>query len=104
MTSDSLFKGKRVVLFALPGAFTPICSSTHLPGYEKNYAAIKAAGIDEIYCLSVNDVSRHPLLDVNRKCYLIYELTDINRHRLLSCVNGAWHKAVRKRRLVQRIH
>jgi peroxiredoxin len=44
-----------VVLFALPGAFTPTCSSLQLPGYTKNYSAIKAAGIDEVYCLSVND-------------------------------------------------
>ena len=55
VSSSDLFAGKRVVLFALPGAFTPTCSSTHLPGYERNYDAIKAAGIDEIYCLSVND-------------------------------------------------
>ena len=53
-TAD-LFKGKRCVLFALPGAFTPTCSSTHVPGYEKHYDEIKACGIDEIYCLSVND-------------------------------------------------
>ena len=55
VTTNDLFKGKRVVLFSLPGAFTPTCSSTHLPGYEKNYEAIKALGVDEIYCLSVND-------------------------------------------------
>jgi len=55
VTTDHIFKGKRVVVFALPGAFTPTCSSTHLPGYEKNYDAIKACGVDEIYCLSVND-------------------------------------------------
>eukprot|EP00306_Pavlova_sp_CCMP459_P005693 CAMPEP_0185161256 /NCGR_PEP_ID=MMETSP1139-20130426/4757_1 /TAXON_ID=298111 /ORGANISM="Pavlova sp., Strain CCMP459" /LENGTH=195 /DNA_ID=CAMNT_0027726509 /DNA_START=11 /DNA_END=598 /DNA_ORIENTATION=+ len=55
VTTEDLFKGKRVVLFSLPGAFTPTCSSTHLPGYEKNYEAIKAMGIDDIYCLSVND-------------------------------------------------
>ena len=53
--SSDLFKGKRAVVFALPGAFTPTCSSTHLPGYEEKYEAIKAAGVDEIYCLSVND-------------------------------------------------
>lgn len=50
-----MFKGKRVVLFSLPGAFTPTCSSTHLPGYEEAYDAIKACGVDEVYCLSVND-------------------------------------------------
>jgi peroxiredoxin len=55
VSSDDIFKGKRVVVFALPGAFTPTCSSTHLPGYEARYEAFKAAGIDEIYCLSVND-------------------------------------------------
>ena len=55
VTTADLIKGKRVVLFSLPGAFTPTCSSTHLPGYEKNYEAIKALGVDEIYCLSVND-------------------------------------------------
>ena len=55
VTKDDLFKGKRVVLFALPGAFTPTCSSSHLPGYEEKYDEIKASGVDEIYCLSVND-------------------------------------------------
>lgn len=54
-TTAELFGGKRVVLFALPGAFTPTCSSTHLPGYEKLYDQIKAQGIDEVICLSVND-------------------------------------------------
>mmetsp|Transcript_40377 Transcript_40377/g.65069 ORF Transcript_40377/g.65069 Transcript_40377/m.65069 type:complete len:199 (-) Transcript_40377:162-758(-) len=53
--TEDIMKGKRVVVFALPGAFTPTCSGTHLPGYEKHYEAIKACGIDEIYCLSVND-------------------------------------------------
>lgn len=55
VTSDEIFKGKRVVVFALPGAFTPTCSSTHVPGYEEKYDAIKETGIDEIYCVSVND-------------------------------------------------
>jgi len=55
VTTDDIFKGKRVVLFALPGAFTPTCSSTHLPGYEASYDALKAQGVDEVYCLSVND-------------------------------------------------
>lgn len=54
-TTEELFGGKRVVVFALPGAFTPTCSSTHLPGYEKHYDEIKALGVDEVYCLSVND-------------------------------------------------
>jgi thioredoxin-dependent peroxiredoxin len=55
VSAESLFKSKRCVVFALPGAFTPTCSSTHLPGYEKHYDEIKQCGIDEIYCLSVND-------------------------------------------------
>ena len=55
LTSEEIFAGKRVVIVALPGAFTPTCSSTHLPGYEMMYDELKAQGIDEIYCLSVND-------------------------------------------------
>ena len=55
VSSEDIFKGKKVVVFALPGAFTPTCSSTHLPGFEDNYDEFKALGIDEIYCLSVND-------------------------------------------------
>jgi peroxiredoxin len=55
VTSDEIFKGKEIVLFALPGAFTPTCSSTHLPGYEKHYDDFKNLGIDEVICLSVND-------------------------------------------------
>jgi peroxiredoxin len=47
--------GKTIALFALPGAFTPTCSAKHVPGYLENFAAFKAAGVDEIWCLSVND-------------------------------------------------
>lgn len=54
-TTEEIFGGKRVVLFALPGAFTPTCSSTHLPRYEALFEEFKQAGIDEIICLSVND-------------------------------------------------
>ncbi|AFY47635.1 peroxiredoxin [Nostoc sp. PCC 7524] len=54
-TTQEIFGGKRVVLFALPGAFTPTCSSTHLPRYEELYDEFKAQGIDQIICLSVND-------------------------------------------------
>ncbi|MDP3875213.1 MAG: peroxiredoxin [bacterium] len=53
--SDEIFSGKKIVLFALPGAFTPTCSSTHLPGYEKAYSKFEKFGIDEVICLSVND-------------------------------------------------
>ncbi len=55
MTTDDYFSGKRVVLFSLPGAFTPTCSTYQLPGFEKGAAEFAEQGIDEIYCLSVND-------------------------------------------------
>lgn len=55
VTTDDIFKGKKVVLFALPGAFTPTCSTTHLPRYEELYNDFKAEGVDEVVCLSVND-------------------------------------------------
>jgi len=55
ISSDEVFKGKKVVLFALPGAFTPTCSASHLPGFVVNADKLKAAGIDTIACLSVND-------------------------------------------------
>ena len=54
-SSDDYFKGKRVILFSLPGAFTPTCSSQQLPGFEKNASKFKDLGIDDIYCCSVND-------------------------------------------------
>ena len=54
-TTKDIFAGKRVVVFALPGAFTPTCSSTHLPRYEALYDAFAAQGVDDIWCLSVND-------------------------------------------------
>jgi len=54
-STDDLFKGKRVVVVSLPGAFTPTCSSKQLPKYEEMYDQFKAAGIDAVYCVSVND-------------------------------------------------
>ncbi len=55
VSTDDIFKNKRVVILALPGAFTPTCSSTHLPGFDKKYQQIIDQEIDEVYCLSVND-------------------------------------------------
>jgi peroxiredoxin len=55
LSSDDLFAGKQVILFALPGAFTPACSENHLPAYERLHDNFKAEGIDSVICLAVND-------------------------------------------------
>lgn len=52
---SNLVKGKKILMFALPGAFTPTCSAKHVPGYVEHYNAIKAKGVDEIWCVAVND-------------------------------------------------
>ena len=56
ITTDELFAGKKVALFAVPGAFTPACSQRHLPGYVDKAADIKAKGVDTVACVAVNDV------------------------------------------------
>lgn len=56
VSTDELFAGKKVVLFSVPGAFTPTCSMNHLPGFVEHAAALKAKGVDTIACLAVNDV------------------------------------------------
>jgi len=56
LSTDTIFTGRKVVLFAVPGAFTPTCSMNHLPGFVQNIAAIKAKGVDTVACVAVNDV------------------------------------------------
>ncbi|HMT15139.1 MAG TPA: peroxiredoxin [Aestuariivirga sp.] len=56
LSADMVFSGRKVVLIGIPGAFTPTCSGNHLPGYLKNYDAIKEKGVDTIACTAVNDV------------------------------------------------
>jgi peroxiredoxin len=55
LSSDEIFKGKNVVVFSLPGAFTPTCSTSHLPRYEELYEDFKKQGVDAVVCVSVND-------------------------------------------------
>jgi peroxiredoxin len=56
MTTDQLFAGRKVVVFSVPGAFTPTCDARHLPGFVQHAAAFKAKGVDTIACMAVNDV------------------------------------------------
>ena len=56
VSTDSVFKGRKVVMFGVPGAFTPTCSEQHLPGYVNKAAELGAKGVDEIVCMAVNDV------------------------------------------------
>lgn len=67
ISTDDYFSGRRVLVFSLPGAFTPTCSTYQVPGFEQNYEIIKSLGVDEVYVISVNDtfVMRKWMLDQN---------------------------------------
>jgi len=83
---DDLCKGKKVVLFAVPGAFSPTCSGRHLPGYIKHYDAFKEKGIDVIICIAVNDAF---VLDAWKKAHNVDD-----KIALLSDGNEEFTKAV----------
>ncbi|MBL6932516.1 MAG: peroxiredoxin [Rhodospirillales bacterium] len=78
LTSDDIFKGKRVVLFALPGAFTPTCSTSHLPRYEELHGNFKAQGVDQVVCLSVNDAFVMYQWGLSQKAENVFLLPDGN--------------------------
>jgi thioredoxin-dependent peroxiredoxin len=85
LSTEEIFNNKKIIIFGLPGAFTPTCSSTHLPGYEKQYQEFKDMGVDEIYCLSVNDA------------FVMYQWSKnlgISKVKMLPDGNGAFTKAM----------
>lgn len=77
-TSNDIFKGKRVVLFSLPGAFTPTCSTSHLPRYEELYGEFKKNGVDAVVCLSVNDAFVMYQWGLGQKAENVFLLPDGN--------------------------
>lgn len=78
LKTNDIFKGKSIVIFSLPGAFTPTCSSTHTPGYEKNYKEFKKLGVDQVICLSVNDAFSMFQWGKNLKIKNVFMLPDGN--------------------------
>ena len=78
LTSDDVFGSKRVVLFALPGAFTPTCSTSHLPRYEALYDRFREQGIDAVVCLSVNDAFVMYQWGLGQKADKVFLLPDGN--------------------------
>jgi thioredoxin-dependent peroxiredoxin len=78
LKTNDVFKGKNVVVFSLPGAFTPTCSSTHAPGYEKKYKEFKKLGVDEVICVSVNDAFTMFQWAKNLKISNVFMLPDGN--------------------------
>jgi len=78
LSSDDVFKGKKVVVFSLPGAFTPTCSTSHLPRYEELYDQFKAEGVDKIICISVNDAFVMYQWGLSQKAKNVFLLPDGN--------------------------
>ena len=78
LTSDDVFKGKKVVVFSLPGAFTPTCSTTHLPRYEELYGKFKELGVDAVVCVSVNDAFVMYQWGLGQKAENVFLLPDGN--------------------------
>ena len=78
LTSDDIFKGKRVVVFSLPGAFTPTCSTSHLPRYEELFEEFRANGVDQVICISVNDAFVMYQWGLSQKAKNVFLLPDGN--------------------------
>lgn len=78
LSSKDVFAGKRVVLFAVPGAFTPVCSDGHLPGYAARHDEFKALGIDQVICLAVNDAYTMFQWSKQQGCDNLFMLPDGN--------------------------
>ncbi|MFD1193098.1 peroxiredoxin [Seohaeicola saemankumensis] len=78
LTTAEIFGGKRIVLFALPGAFTPACSESHLPGFEDNHDRFRDLGIDQVICLAVNDAFVMYQWAVSRNVSKVFMLPDGN--------------------------
>lgn len=81
-----LVKGKKIVIFGLPGAFTPTCSAKHVPGYVQNHDALKAKGVHEIWCVAVNDAFVMGAWAKDQKT--------AGKVRMLGDGSGAWAKAL----------
>ena len=78
LTSDDIFKGKKVVVFSLPGAFTPTCSTSHLPRFEELYSEFQAQGVDAVVCISVNDAFVMYQWGLSQKAKNVFLLPDGN--------------------------
>jgi peroxiredoxin (alkyl hydroperoxide reductase subunit C) len=83
---SEIVKGKKIIVFGLPGAFTPTCSAQHVPGYVEHIDALKAKGVDEVWCVSVNDAFVMGAWGDNQKA--------ANKVRMMADGSGEWTKAL----------